>query len=72
VIHDLEFISHLIFILSVRANSSETEKPGMIWCKRQNPCKVIVPEDDDEEEGEEKKENKKIFLLSLYICKTHC
>lgn len=50
LIHNLEFISFLTFILSVATNSSKTEKPRIIWCRRQNPCKVVASEEDEEEE----------------------
>jgi hypothetical protein len=50
VIHRLEYVSFLIFSLSVGTNSSKTEKSGMICCRRQNPCRVVVSEEDEEEE----------------------
>jgi hypothetical protein len=41
----------LILILSDGTNSSKTEKSGMIWCRRQNPCRALVSDEEEEEEG---------------------
>jgi hypothetical protein len=65
LIRNLEFILFLIFILSVGTNSSKTEKYGMIWCRRQNPFRVVVSEEDEEEEEEEEEED--IHSIAAYL-----
>jgi hypothetical protein len=60
--HNLEFIYFFIyiFILSIGTNSSKTEKPGIIWCRRQNSCKVVVSEEDEEQEED-------IHSIAVYL-----
>jgi hypothetical protein len=65
VIHTLEFISLLIFILSAGANPSETGKPGMIWCKGQNPCRVAVSEEEEDDDDEEEEED--THSIAIYL-----